>query len=59
MATLGLFQYLSPTMQLLLGIWLFHEPFTLARGIGFGLIWAALIGYSIDSWVQARRIDPV
>lgn len=58
MATLGLFQYLSPTMQLLLGVWLFHEPFTLARGIGFGLIWAALIGYSIDSWAHARRIDP-
>ena len=59
LATLGLFQYFSPTLQLLLGVWLFHEPFALDRAIGFGLIWAALVGYSIDSWVQARRIDPV
>jgi chloramphenicol-sensitive protein RarD len=50
MTTLGLFQYLSPTIQFLLGIWLFHEPFGSARFAGFVLIWIALALYSLDGW---------
>ncbi len=46
LATLGLIQYIGPTMQLLLGVWLYHEPFGAVRAIGFGLIWAALALYS-------------
>lgn len=55
MTTLGLLQYLGPTIQLLLGVWLFHEPFAGMRLIGFGLIWAALLLYSFDGWRVARR----
>ena len=50
MTTLGLFQYLSPTIQFLLGVWLFHEPFDSARLAGFVLIWIALALYSLDGW---------
>ncbi len=50
MTTLGLFQYLSPTIQFLLGVWLFHEPFGSGRLAGFVLIWAALALYSLDGW---------
>jgi chloramphenicol-sensitive protein RarD len=50
MSTLGLLQYLGPSLQLMLGVWLFHEPFTPARMVGFGLIWLALLVYSIDGW---------
>jgi len=42
LATLGLVQYLSPTLQLMLGIWLFHEPFDSQRLLGFALIWCGL-----------------
>jgi len=42
LATLGLVQYISPTLQLLLGVWIFHEPFGGARLVGFALIWAGL-----------------
>ena len=35
LSLLGLFQYIGPTMQLLLGVWLFHEAFTLERAVGF------------------------
>jgi len=52
MTTLGLLQYLSPTIQFLLGIWLFHEPFGGARLVGFVLIWVALALYSLDGWKQ-------
>jgi chloramphenicol-sensitive protein RarD len=56
LTTLGLLQYLGPTIQFLLGVWLFHEPFTTGRFVGFGLIWIALALYTFDSWRIARRI---
>jgi chloramphenicol-sensitive protein RarD len=45
LSTLGFFQYLAPTLQLLLGIAIYHEPFTLSHGISFSFIWAALALY--------------
>ncbi len=42
LATLGLVQYVSPTLQLLLGVWVFNEPFGGARLVGFALIWSGL-----------------
>jgi chloramphenicol-sensitive protein RarD len=50
MTTLGLLQYLSPTLQFLLGIWLFREPFGGTRLVGFVLIWSALVLYSLEGW---------
>jgi len=50
LTTLGLFQYLSPTIQFLLGIWLFQEPFSATRFVGFALIWIALALYTLDGW---------
>ncbi len=55
MATLGLLQYIGPTIQFGLGVWLFHEPFSGARLVGFALIWLALAIYSAESWWMARR----
>lgn len=56
LATLGLLQYLGPSIQFLLGVFVYHEPFDPARGIGFALIWAALVLYSLESgWVWRRR----
>ena len=48
LTTLGLLQYLGPSIQFMLGLWLFKEPFAPARGVGFGLIWLALLVYSVD-----------
>lgn len=55
MATLGLLQYVSPTLQLLLGVWLFGEPLAGARLLGFALIWVALAIYSVESLLRSRR----
>ena len=55
LTTLGLFQYVSPTIQFMLGIWLFHEPLTAGRLAGFACIWAALALYSVDGW-QRRSV---
>ena len=50
MATLGLLQYLGPSIQFVLGVFVYHEPFSASRAIGFALIWAALLVYSAASW---------
>ena len=46
LSVLGFVQYLSPTIALLTGVFLYHEPFTLAHGISFGLIWISLALFS-------------
>jgi chloramphenicol-sensitive protein RarD len=48
LSVLGLLQYIGPTIQLSLGVYLFHEAFTLARLIGFILIWSALAIYALE-----------
>jgi chloramphenicol-sensitive protein RarD len=49
LATVGLLQYVSPTIQLALGLWVFGEPFDAVRLVGFTFIWAALALYSADA----------
>jgi chloramphenicol-sensitive protein RarD len=55
LATVGLVQYLSPSIQLLLGIWVFNESFSSARLVGFGCIWAALALVSAEALRQSLR----
>jgi chloramphenicol-sensitive protein RarD len=43
LSTLGLLQYLAPTLQFLLGILYFHEQMSTGRWVGFGLVWLALM----------------
>jgi len=54
MATLGILQYISPSLQMLLGVWLYGEAFEPARAIGFYLIWIALVLYSAEGFLNAR-----
>jgi chloramphenicol-sensitive protein RarD len=59
LSLLGLLQYIGPTLQLLLGVWLYHEPFGGVRVIGFALIWSALAVYSLEglwnNWMAKSR----
>lgn len=48
MATLGLLQYIAPSLQLLLGVWLYQESFSQERLLGFIAIWTALLIYSAE-----------
>jgi chloramphenicol-sensitive protein RarD len=54
LSTLGFFQYIAPTIQLLLGLFVYHEPFTATHALTFGLIWSALAIYSATS-IAAQR----
>lgn len=54
LTTLGLLQYLGPTVQFAIGLWVFREPFSLGRAGGFVLIWAGLALYTLDNLRAAR-----
>ena len=58
LATMGILQYISPSLQLALGVWLFHESFESSRLTGFLLIWAALLVYTLEGWWVRRRAMP-
>jgi chloramphenicol-sensitive protein RarD len=56
MTTLGLLQYIAPTLQFLIGIVIYNEPFGPTRIIGFSLIWLALLVYTFESLHHRRRV---
>lgn len=54
LATVGFLQYLAPSLNFLLALFVFHEPFDTARLLGFVIIWIALGVYSVDLWRASR-----
>ncbi len=50
----GILQYISPTIQFLLGVLVFREPFTTAQFIGFGIVWLALIIFGVEGYLTYR-----
>jgi chloramphenicol-sensitive protein RarD len=57
LTTLGFLQYLSPSLQLLLAVGVFGEPFRLVELAGFVLIWSGLVFYVVDAVLVARQLD--
>lgn len=55
LSTVGLIQYIAPTLQFLIGVFIFGEEFTQQRFIGFSLIWLALTIYSSSNLIRVRR----
>lgn len=55
LSTLGFFQYLAPSIALVLGVFLYGEPFTRTHGVTFGCIWTALAIYSATSFHMRSR----
>lgn len=54
LSTLGLLQYLGPSMTFLLGVFLYKEPFTRQHLITFGCIWAGLVLYTVETQLHRR-----
>jgi chloramphenicol-sensitive protein RarD len=60
LSTIGILQYIAPTMIFLTAVFVFGEPFERAQMIAFPMIWAALAIYTAALIVEARRArDPV
>jgi chloramphenicol-sensitive protein RarD len=55
MTVLGILQYVAPTLQFIIGIALFHEPFSVHQLVGFTFIWTALIIFTLESTLERRR----
>jgi chloramphenicol-sensitive protein RarD len=58
LSLLGLLQYIGPTLQLLIGLFLWHEPFVPAKAFGYSIIWVALALYTAEALVVTRRKPP-
>lgn len=56
LATLGLAQYLNPTLQFVVAVGLFGEAFTRWHAVAFPMIWTALAVYSVETWRRSRAI---
>ncbi|HKY94182.1 MAG TPA: EamA family transporter RarD [Kiloniellales bacterium] len=54
LSSIGMFQYIGPTVQFFLAVFLFGEPFTAAYAITFALIWLAVALFLVESWRQTR-----
>lgn len=55
---LGMLQYVAPTLQMLVGVLIYHEPFPPYKLVGFAIIWLALLIYTIEGFVASRRPAP-
>jgi chloramphenicol-sensitive protein RarD len=53
--TVGLLQYIAPSLQLACAVLLFGEPFSGPRVVGFAMIWAALAVFALDGLLASRR----
>lgn len=54
LSTIGILQYIAPTIIFLIAVFVFHEPFGTTKLIAFGLIWAALVIYSVAMLAESR-----
>jgi chloramphenicol-sensitive protein RarD len=59
LTTLGLLQYIAPTVQFTLGVAVFHESFTRERALAFVFIWVGLLLYTADNIFAQRRAAPI
>ncbi|GLR14755.1 EamA family transporter RarD [Chitinimonas viridis] len=56
LSLLGLLQYIGPTLQMALGVFLWHEPFGTGKLIGFAVIWSALALYTLEGYWNSRQV---
>lgn len=56
-STIGLLQYITPTLQFSIGVWVIHESMPAARWIGFVIIWGALVALGFDLLKSTNSIN--
>jgi chloramphenicol-sensitive protein RarD len=60
LTVLGILQYIAPTLQFLIGVFIYHELFDQSRLIGFGLVWLALVIFWVESYLANRvLVQPI
>ncbi len=57
---IGVLQYFAPTIQFLIGVFIYKEPFDTTRFIGFGIVWLALIIFWVENIISHRTpVEPI
>ncbi len=60
LSVVGLLQYIAPTIQFLIGVFLYKEPFDQSHFIGFGIVWVALIIFWVENYLSHRvPVEPI
>lgn len=60
LSVIGLLQYIAPTLQFLIGVFLYKEPFNQSHLIGFGIVWLALVIFWVENYLSHRvPVEPI
>lgn len=60
LTVIGLLQYIAPTLQFLIGVFLYKEPFDRSHLIGFGIVWVALVIFWVENYLSRRvPVQPI
>jgi len=60
LTVIGLLQYIAPTLQFLIGIFVYKEPFDRSHFVGFGIVWVALIIFWAENYLAHRMpVEPI
>lgn len=57
LTTIGILQYIAPTIQFLIGVFIYDEPFTSGQLVGFGIVWIALIIFTFEGLTNGYRAN--
>jgi chloramphenicol-sensitive protein RarD len=56
----GLLQYIAPTLQFIIGVFIYKEPFSHNQLIGFGIVWTALVIFLVENYLANRTpVEPL
>ena len=58
LSMIGILQYIAPTLQFLVGVFLYHEPFSRTQLFGFGAVWTAVALFLCEQWWVRRALHP-
>lgn len=60
LSMVGILQYIAPTLQFLIGIFIYKEPFDHSHLIGFGIVWVALVIFWVENFTANRMpVEPI
>jgi len=59
LVSIGFLQYLSPTLQFLIAVVVYHEPFGIDRQISYSIIWLGVVVFVVDALIKTRRNRPI
>ena len=60
LTVIGLLQYIAPTLQFLIGVFIYKEPFDQSHLVGFGIVWVALVTFWVENYLSRRvPVEPI